>query len=47
MVDGQETDSLAIKLVNTFEIEDLEIDLADKEVYQLINKANNVEYYYD
>lgn len=33
MVDSQETDLLANELVNTFEIEDLEINLADKKVY--------------
>lgn len=47
VVDGQEADSLAIELVNTFEVEDLGMDLADEEVYQLINEANNAEYYYD
>lgn len=47
VVDGQDTDLLAFKLVNTFEIEDLRMDLADEEVYQLINKANNAKYYYD
>ncbi len=47
VVDGQEADSLAVELVDTFEVEDLGIDLADEEVYQLINEANNAEYYYD
>lgn len=30
-----------------FEIKDLEMDLAEKKIYQLINKANNAEYYYN
>ena len=47
MVDGQEANLLVIELVDTFEVEDLKMDLADKEVNQLINKANNAEYYYD
>ena len=47
LVDGQEADLLAVELVDTFRVEDLGIDLADEEVYQLINKANNAEYYYD
>lgn len=47
VVDGQKADSLTVELIDTFEIEDLGIDLADKEVYQLINEANNAEYYYD
>ena len=47
VVDGQEADLLVIELVDTFEIEDLEMDLADKKVYHLISKANNAEYYYD
>lgn len=47
VVDGQETDLLANELVNTFEIKDLEINLADKKVYQLINKANNGKYHYN
>ena len=47
VIDGQKANSLAIELVDTFEVEDLEIDLADKRVYQLINEANNAEYYYD
>lgn len=47
VVDSQEADSLAVKLVDTFEVEDLRMDLADKEVYQLINEANKAKYYYD
>lgn len=47
VVDNQKADFLAVKLVNTLEIKDLGIDLADKEVYQLINEANEAECYYD
>lgn len=47
VVDGQKADLLNIELVNIFEVEDLRIDLANKKVYQLINEANNAEYYYD
>ena len=47
VVDDQEADSLAAELVDTFEVEDLGMDLADEEVYQLIDKANKAEYYYD
>lgn len=47
VVDGQEANSLAVELVNTFEVEDLGIDLANEKVYQLLNKVNNTEYYYD
>lgn len=47
VVDGQEADSLAVELVDTFGVEDTGMDLADEEVYQLINEANNAEYYYD
>lgn len=47
VVDGQEADSLAVELVDAFEVEDLGMDLADEEVYQLIDKANEAEYYYD
>lgn len=34
-------------MVNTLEIEDLKIDLADKKEFQLINNANEAKYYYD
>lgn len=44
---GQEADLLAVKLVDIIVVEDLKIDLADKKVYHLINKANNAEYYYN
>lgn len=47
MINGQKADLLAIELVNIFAVEDLKIDLADKKVYQLINKANSAKYYYD
>lgn len=47
VVDSQKTDLLTIQLVDIFEIEDLEINLANKKVYQLINKANNTKYYYN
>ena len=47
VVDGQEADLLAIELVDTFGVEDLGMDLANEEVYQLINEANNAEYCYD
>ncbi len=47
VVDGQEADSLAVHLVDAFEVEDLGINLADEEVYQLIDKANEAEYHYD
>lgn len=47
VVDGQEADFLAIELVDVLEIEDLGIDLTDKEVYQLIDEANEAKYYYN
>lgn len=47
IINSQKADLLAIKLVDIFEMEDLKIDLADKKVYQLINKANNMKYYYE
>ena len=47
VVNSQEADLLAIELIDLFEVEDLGISLADKEVYQLINEANNTEYYYN
>ena len=47
VVDDQEADSLAIELVDALEVEDLGMDLADKKVYQLIDEANEAEYYYD
>ncbi len=47
VVDGQEASSLAVELVDTTEVEDLGMDLADEEVYQLIDDANEAEYYYD
>ena len=47
VVDGQEADSLAVELVDALEVEDLGMDLADEEVYQLIDEANEAEYYYD
>lgn len=43
---SQEPDSLAIEFLDTFQIKDLKIDLADKKVYQLIKKANSAKYYY-
>lgn len=43
VVDDQEADSLAVELVDTFEIEDLEIDITDEKVYQLIGEANEAE----
>ncbi len=47
VVDGQEGDSLAVELVDALEVEDLGLDLADEEIYQLIDKANEAEYHYD
>ncbi len=47
VVDGQEADSLAVELVDALEVKDLGMDLADEEVYQLIDKANEAEYHYD
>lgn len=47
IVDGPKVDMLAIELDNTFDIEDFGMDLADKMIQLLINKANNAEYYYD
>lgn len=44
---SQKADLLAVELVDTFEVEDLGMNLAAEEVYQLINEANNAEYYYD
>lgn len=47
VVDGQEANSPVVELVDTLEVEDLEIYLANKEVYRLIDKANEAECYYD
>lgn len=47
IVDEQKTNFLVVKLIDLAEIEDLEMDLADKKVYQLIDNANEAEYYYD
>ena len=47
VVDRQEADSLAVELVDIFEIEDLGMDLAHEELYQLIDEANKAEYYHD
>lgn len=47
VVDGQEANFLAVELVDLAEVKDLGIDLADEEVYQLINDANKAEYYYN
>lgn len=47
IVDGQEANSLIVKLVDAIEVEDLGIDLADKEVYQLIKEANEAKYHYN
>ena len=47
VADGQEADSLTVKLVDALEMEDLGMDLADEEVYQLIDEANEAEYHYD
>lgn len=38
---------LAMELVKIFEIEDLKINLANKKVYQQINKANKAKYHYN
>ena len=47
VVDDHEADSLTVELVNALEVEGLGMDLADEEVYQLIDKANETEYHYD
>lgn len=47
MINNQKTYLLAIELVDMFEIEDLEINLVDKRLYQLINKTNNAKYYHN
>lgn len=47
VVNGQEAESLAVELIDTLEVENLGMDLADEEVYQLIEDANEAEYYYD
>lgn len=47
VIDSQKVDMLMVELVDIFEVEDLEMDLADKKVYQIINKTNNAKYYYD
>lgn len=44
IVDGQEANPLAVQLVDRFEVEDLEIVMIDKEIYQLIDNANKAEY---
>lgn len=46
-MNGHKTSFIAIGLVNITKVEDLKIDLGDKEIYQLINDTNKVEYYYD
>ena len=43
VVSGQEAHSLAVELVDALEIKDLGINLTYKEVYQLIDKANEAE----
>lgn len=45
--DSQEAVFLTIKLVDTLEVKDLGINLADKKIYQLIDKANKARYYYN
>lgn len=40
VVDSPEADSLAVELVDALEVEDLEMDLADEEIYQLIDETN-------
>lgn len=40
VVNGQEAESLAVELIDTLEVENLGMDLADEEVYQLIDDAN-------
>ena len=47
VVNNQKADSLIVELVDTPKVEDLGMDLADEEVYQLIDEANKTEYYYD
>lgn len=44
---GQEADFLAVGQINALEVEYLGINLADKKIYQLIDKANKANYYYD
>lgn len=36
-----------MELVDALEVEDLGMDLADEEIYQLIDEANQAEFYYD
>ncbi len=47
VVDGPKADSLTFELVDALEVEDLGMDLADEEVYQLIDEANEAEYHYN
>lgn len=47
VIDSQKVDLLMVELVDIFKVEDLEMDLADKKIYQIINKTNNAKYYYD
>lgn len=47
VVDIPEAKLLAVELIDTLEVEDLGIDLTNKEIYQLIDKANEAKYYYD
>lgn len=47
VIDKQKANFLVVKFINLAEFEDLGIDLANKEVYQLINDANKAEYYYN
>lgn len=45
--DDQKANFLAVGFVNDLKLEDLGINLADEEVYQLIVKANKAEYSYN
>lgn len=47
VVNRQEVNFLVVELVNLAEIENLEIDLADEEVYQLFHDVNEAEYYHN
>lgn len=47
VVDRQKANILVVELVDLAKFEDLEIDLTNKKVYQLIDDANKIDYYYN
>ena len=47
VVYGQEANFCIIELMQTLEVKNWKIDLTNEEVYKLIDKINEAEYYYD